>query len=132
MAIIKQDNTIFNVSSDVIFTAGGKYAHSSNADASGNKFDADYFAENPNELLKSINAIEIDWNGAQTNHPTYKTLNTTGQFCALLNDLAKRVTNIENKANNINYSINITPSNLIIYTNASPSSIQLTCNLIKN
>lgn len=63
MGTINQDNTIFNVSSDVIFTAGGKYTHASNID--GNKFDAEYFSENPNDLTKSFNAVEIDWNGAQ-------------------------------------------------------------------
>ena len=128
MATITQNNVNFNnvsVGSGAFNGWGTKYTNSLNL--LDGKYDPD-----PENIEKSFNAIEIDWNGAQTNHPTYKTLNTTGQFCALLNDLAKRVTNIENKANNINYSINITPSNLIIYTNASPSSIQLTCKVIQN
>ena len=63
MANIIQDNTTFNVSADIVFARGGKYTHSSNVD--GNKFDAEYFSENPDDLSKSFNAVEIDWNNAQ-------------------------------------------------------------------
>ena len=58
-----------------MFSKTGKYTHGSNID--GNKFDAEYFAENPNDLTKSFNAIEIDWNGAQLGD---KEINTTGEF----------------------------------------------------
>lgn len=63
MAEITQGNTTFNVASDTVFARGGKYTHSSNVD--GNKFDAEYFSENPDDLSKSFNAVEIDWNNAQ-------------------------------------------------------------------
>ena len=75
MATIKQDNINFNVNKDAIFASGGKYTHTSNID--GSVFDADYFAENPNDITKSINAIEIDWNGAQLGELI---INTTGQL----------------------------------------------------
>ena len=63
MATIKQDTINFTVNSDTVFGMNGKYSHGSNVD--GSTFDAEYFAENPNDLTKSFNAIEIDWNGAQ-------------------------------------------------------------------
>ena len=79
MANIKQDNINFNVNKDAIFASGGKYTHTSNIDGGvdGSVFDADYFAENPNDITKSINAVEIDWNGAQLGD---KEINTTGEL----------------------------------------------------
>jgi len=102
MAIIKQDNTIFNVSSDVIFTAGGKYANSSKADAGGYNFDAEYFAENPNDLSKSFNAVEIDWNNAQLGNKVDSStltpgeeiiIQTTGQLLSYMSTIARTTEN---------------------------------------
>ena len=60
MATITQDAIQFsNINADTIYKRGGKYSHGSNAD--GNKFDTTLSG---NEITKSLNAVEIDWNGA--------------------------------------------------------------------
>ena len=61
MATITQDQIQFsNIKADTIYKRGGKYTHMSNAD--GNKFDTTIPGD---EITKSFNAIEIDWNGAK-------------------------------------------------------------------
>jgi hypothetical protein len=91
MATIVQNSITFNVNSDTVFSKNGKYTHGSNTD--GNKFDAEYFAENPNDLAKSFNAIEIDWNGAQLGSTT---INTTGQLLSYITTLSNRIAALEN------------------------------------
>lgn len=83
MAKIVQDNINFTVNSDTVFSKNGKYTHGSNIN--GNKFDAEYFAENPNDLTKSFNAIEIDWNSAILPAYSPSGLNTTGEILGVLN-----------------------------------------------
>lgn len=102
MAIIKQDNTTFNVSADTVFSAGGKYVNSSNANEDGNIFDAEYFAENPNDLSKSFNAVEIDWNNAQLGNKVDSStltpgeeiiIQTTGQLLSYMSTIAQTTEN---------------------------------------
>ena len=96
MATIVQDNINFTVNSDTVFSKNGKYTHGSNID--GNKFDAEYFAENPNDLAKSFNAIEIDWNGAQLGELI---INTTGQLLSYMSSISQKIENIENALINL-------------------------------
>ena len=72
---ITQDNIEFSkVKDSGIFTASGKYSHSSNNDGTG-RFD---ISMNGDEISKSINAVEIDWNGAQIDDND--TINSTGDL----------------------------------------------------
>ena len=62
MAEIIQNNIQFTkVQNDNIFAAGGKYSISANDDGTG-KYDTSIPGE---EITKSFNAVEIDWNGAK-------------------------------------------------------------------
>ena len=61
MATIIQDQIQFSkINADTVYKRGGKYTHGSNAD--GNKFDTTLTGD---EITKSFNAVEIDWNGAK-------------------------------------------------------------------
>lgn len=100
MANIIQDNTTFNVSSDTVFAKNGKYSHGSNVD--GNKFDAEYFSENPDDLSKSFNAVEIDWNNAQLGNKVDSAtltpgeeiiIQTTGQLLSYMSTIAQTTEN---------------------------------------
>ncbi len=86
MATIQQNNIDFtNVKSDPIFMVTGKFSKSDNNDGSGN-FDTTLGG---NEIAKSFNALEIDWNGA-TGVLGFKEgneLNTTGQLLSLIKSL---------------------------------------------
>ena len=63
MATIRQINIDFtNVSNEPIFMTSSKISISDNNDGTG-KFDTDMAGD---EIGKSFNAIEIDWNGATT------------------------------------------------------------------
>ena len=76
MATINQSGINFNnINKDAVYSATGKYSHYANTD-NGN-FDVDYLSENPDDIAKSFNAIENDWNGAVVGEN--KTLNTTGE-----------------------------------------------------
>ena len=108
MANITQDNTTFNVSSEAVFAKNGKYSHGSNTYIDDNKitrFDVDYFAENPDEISKSFNAIEIDWNNAQLGNKVDSAtltpgeeiiIQTTGQLLSYMSTIAQKLTNLEN------------------------------------
>ena len=74
MATLNQDSINFtNIAADKIFGVEAKYSASMNDDGTG-KFDTTLTGD---ELAKSINAVEIDWNGAVVGEN--KTLNTTGE-----------------------------------------------------
>lgn len=74
MATITQNNIDFtNVQASNIYAAGGKFSISMNDDGTG-KFDTTLTGD---EITKSLNAVEIDWNGA--NLGSY-IINTTGQL----------------------------------------------------
>lgn len=62
MARIKQNEIWFNnIQNDNIYAAGGKYSISANDDGTG-KFDTTLSGD---EITKSLNAVDIDWNGAE-------------------------------------------------------------------
>lgn len=61
MANFSQNGVNFtNVNADTIYKRNGKYTHGDNAD--GDKFDISIPGD---EITKSFNAVEIDWNGAE-------------------------------------------------------------------
>ena len=73
MATLNQDSINFtNIAADKIFGVEAKYSASMNDDGTG-KFDTTLTGD---ELAKSINAVEIDWNGAIVSG---QELNTTGE-----------------------------------------------------
>ena len=79
MATISQNNINFtNINADPIYTNYGKYSRSANSDGTAH-FDTTL---TENEIVKSFNAIEIDWNGAQLDSQT--TINTTGQLISAI------------------------------------------------
>ena len=91
MATITQNNVNFNnvpVGSGAFNGWGTKYTNSLNL--LDGKYDPD-----PENVEKSFNAIEIDWNGAQLSY--YGELNSTGDVIALINNLLGRITVLENK-----------------------------------
>ena len=84
MATINQSGINFNnINKDAVYSATGKYSHYANTD-NGN-FDVDYLSENPDDIAKSFNAIEIDWNGAKLGTTT---INTTGQLLSYISEVA--------------------------------------------
>ena len=79
MATISQNNINFtNINADPIFSINGKFSRNQNDDGNGH-FDTTL---TENEIVKSFNAIEIDWNGAQLDSQT--TINTTGQLISAI------------------------------------------------
>lgn len=61
MATISQNNIQFsNINNDPIFAPNGRFSVMYNDDGTG-KFDTTLTG---NEITKSLNAVEIDWNGA--------------------------------------------------------------------
>ena len=82
MATLNQDSINFtNITADKIFGVEAKYSASMNDDGTG-KFDTTLTG---NELAKSINAVEIDWNGAKLGTTT---INTTGQLLSYISEVA--------------------------------------------
>ena len=86
MATITQDNIQFtNIQPNNIFANSGKYSISFNDDGTG-KFDTTIPGD---ELTKSLNAVEIDWNGAvlpngNPEDATDLTINTTGELLRMI------------------------------------------------
>ena len=81
---ITQDTIEFSkVKDSGIFTASGKYSRSTNND-SNVRFD---ISMNGDEISKSINAVEIDWNGAQIDDNVM--INSTGDLIRLRRWFAK-------------------------------------------
>ena len=118
MATITQNNINFtNVQASNIYAAGGKFSLSANDDGTG-KFDTTLTGD---EISKSLNAVEIDWNGAQVNNIT---LNNTGQLISIIKDLHSRISVLESKLNNSDGSTpEVTPSDTPSDTpSASPSA----------
>lgn len=80
MATIQQNNINFtNVNADSIFMVSGKFSRTANNDGTAH-FDTTLGG---NEISKSFNALEIDWNGADfENAPGTKpsTITTTGDL----------------------------------------------------
>ena len=69
-----------NIQADPILMIDGKYSNGAHND--GTKHFDTTLSEN--EIVKSFNALEIDWNGAELNLPDdlggTKTINTTGEL----------------------------------------------------
>ena len=96
MATIQQNNINFtNVKSDPIFAAIGKFSKSGNDDGTAH-FDTSLSGD---EIAKSFNSIEIDWNGAEIDENT--TINTTGELLSYV----KEKSSISVDAENHNLSI---------------------------
>ena len=97
MATINQDSINFtNIQAVNMFPAAGKYTMWANVDSNG-KFDTTLTGS---EITKSLNAIEIDWNGAQLNLPEAfggtQNISSTGQLLSLIKQLADKIDDIEN------------------------------------
>lgn len=87
--MIQNNITFNNVNADTIYKRNGKYTHGDNAN--GDAFDPEIPGD---ELTKSFNAVEIDWNGATTDMGGQtKVINTTGE---LISYLATAYTNAVN------------------------------------
>lgn len=82
MAEITQNNIQFsNIQNENIFAVTGKYSRKQNDDGTG-KFDTTIPGD---EITKSINAVEIDWNGATTiMGEEQKVINTSGELISYL------------------------------------------------
>jgi len=102
MATITQNNIDFtNVQPSNIYAAGGKFSLSANDDGTG-KFDTTLTGD---EISKSLNAVEIDWNGAELGNkldPSSLTpgetiiIETTGQLLSYISTIADKITKLEN------------------------------------
>ena len=75
MANYKQNGIDFNLNADVVTPFPGKYTNDVNYDFSTGLYAVDDVTQFGAQL--SINAVEIDWNGAEV--IPGKTLNTTGE-----------------------------------------------------
>lgn len=86
MAIIQQNNIDFtNVNADSIFMVSGKFSRTANNDGTAH-FDTTLTGD---EIAKSFNALEIDWNGAQIRlkgDQADRTIENTGQLLKALQD----------------------------------------------
>lgn len=84
MASFKDKDTNVLFSNVSVGTAlGGKYYNGNNGDFSYATTDG---------VEPFVNAVEIDWNGAQI---AYTTVNTTGELLKIINDLYGKVKNID-------------------------------------
>ena len=82
MATIQQNSINFtNILADPIYQAAGKFSRSANNDGTG-RFDTTL---TENEITKSFNAIEIDWNGATPGiGEGTNGIQTTGELLSLI------------------------------------------------
>ena len=93
MTTITQNGIEFmNIHNSNIYSASGKYSISMNDD--GNcKFDTTLTGE---EISKSFNSIEIDWNGARLPNVDpltggQKIINTSGELIQIINSIQKEI-----------------------------------------
>ena len=86
MSTINQNGIDFNNINvgEKVFSTGGKYSHVDNT------WDGVY---DPADLYMSVNAVEIDWQGAQLGSTT---INTTGQLLSYITTLSNRIAALEN------------------------------------
>ena len=91
MSTINQNGINFNNINvgEKVFSTGGKYSHVDNT------WDGVY---DPADIYMSVNAVEIDWQGATLSHVNQPNVldasnqvNTTGQLLALINDLQNQI-----------------------------------------
>ena len=78
MATLTQNEIVFTLNDDTVTPFSGKYTNDQNFDANTGLYDIDQNKLNTVGVYKSVNAIEIDWNGAEVDENTV--LNTTGDL----------------------------------------------------
>ena len=111
MATIQQNNINFtNVQADPIFGVGGKFSRTTNNDGTAH-FNTTLTGD---EIDKSFNSLEIDWNGAQIelNGTTY-TINTTGELISLILEAAKHKS-INSSVSNQTITMDNVPTTLTV------------------
>jgi hypothetical protein len=85
MSTINQNGIDFNNINvgEKVFSTGGKYSHVDNT------WDDVY---DPTNIYMSVNAVEIDWQGAKLGSTT---INTTGQLLSYITTLSNRIAALE-------------------------------------
>lgn len=65
MATLNQNEIIFTLNADVVTPYGGKYTNRQNFDPNTGLYNINQNKLNDFGVVKSVNAVEIDWNGAK-------------------------------------------------------------------
>ena len=93
MASFTQNNIQFTLNADAVTPFGGKYTDTRNYDSSTGLYNVNSNKLSNVGVFKSINAVEIDWNGAQLELPAdlggTQTIQTTGQLLSIIQQIAK-------------------------------------------
>lgn len=90
MATLTQSNVTFTLNADVVSPFGGKYTNDMNFDADTGRYNVDQTKLNSLGVGKSVNAVEIDWNGAKLGigEDNSTGITTTGELLKLIKKYA--------------------------------------------
>lgn len=90
MATLTQSNVTFTLNADIVSPFGGKYTNDMNFDADTGLYNVDQTKLNSLGVGKSVNAVEIDWNGAKPGigEDNSTGITTTGELLKLIKEYA--------------------------------------------
>lgn len=90
MATLTQSNVTFTLNADIVSPFGGKYTNDMNFDADTGLYNVDQTKLNSLGVGKSVNAVEIDWNGAKLGigEDNSTGITTTGELLKLIKKYA--------------------------------------------
>lgn len=90
MATLTQSNVTFTLNADIVSPFGGKYTNDMNFDADTGLYNVDQTKLNSLGVGKSVNAVEIDWNGAKPGigEDNSTGITTTGELLKLIKKYA--------------------------------------------
>ena len=91
MATLTQSNVTFTLNADIVSPFGGKYTNDMNFDADTGLYNVDQTKLNSLGVGKSVNAVEIDWNGAKPGigEDNSTGITTTGELLKLIKKYAE-------------------------------------------
>jgi hypothetical protein len=129
----KNGNITFNSVQTTNFTGVAKLISHPDFSGATDADLADIAADNGGKLPSKVNAVEINWNGAQICN---QTVNTTGQLLKIINDLYAQLNVVKVSSIDLDYSGTWQPTKLnetkkvtatIYPTNATNKAIQWSC-----
>lgn len=96
MATLTQNGIVYTLNADTVTAFSGKYTNDQNFDANTGLYDINQNKLNTIGVDKSVNAVEIDWNGAvlkgaDLENNANLTLNTSGDLLKLIEDIQKEI-----------------------------------------
>ena len=115
MATLTQSNVTFTLNADVVSPFGGKYTNDMNFDADTGRYNVDQTKLNSLGVGKSVNAVEIDWNGAKLGigEDNSTGITTTGELLKLIKEYTDtKIAKLQNRVDALEAALSTLAQNV--------------------